>query len=78
MKLGISLPDELLEFADQEARRRSTSRSGLIADLLEAERIRQQVGRYLDEHGWDVAEDESSWRGYQRRRAAEENADDQW
>lgn len=78
MKVGISLPDELVAFADEEARRRLTSRSGLIAALLEAERIRERVRIYLDQHGWDVAEDDAAWRAYQRRRAAEEYGDDQW
>jgi metal-responsive CopG/Arc/MetJ family transcriptional regulator len=78
MKVGISLPEELVAFADEEAKRRATSRSALIAELLEAERIREQLRRYLDEHGWDVSEDEESWRAYQRRRMAEEYSDDQW
>jgi metal-responsive CopG/Arc/MetJ family transcriptional regulator len=78
VKVGISLPEELVAFADREARRRGSSRSGLLADLLEAERIRGQVRRYLDEHGWDVAEDEASWQAYQRRRMAEEYGDDAW
>jgi hypothetical protein len=32
----------------------------------------------IDRHGWDVAEDESAWRRYQRRRTAEEYRDDEW
>jgi metal-responsive CopG/Arc/MetJ family transcriptional regulator len=78
MKIGISLPDDLLAFADEEARRRGTSRSGLLALLLEAERVREQTTRYIDRHGWDVAEDEEAWRDYQRRRMAEEYGDDEW
>ena len=78
MKIGVSLPDDLVAFADQEAERRGSTRSRLLAELLEAERIREQVRRYLDEHGWDVAEDEASWQAYQRRRMAEEYADDEW
>lgn len=77
-KIGVSLPQKLVEFADDEARRRGTSRSGLLASLLEAERIREQTRRYLDIHGWDVTEDEESWRKYQRRRMAEEYRDDEW
>jgi hypothetical protein len=46
--------------------------------LLEAEKIREQTRRYLDSHGWDVADDEESWREYQRRRMAEEYRDDEW
>ena len=46
--------------------------------LLQAEQVREQTRRYLDQHGWDVAEDEKSWQEYQRRRMAVEYADDQW
>ena len=67
-----------MEFADKEAKRRGTTRSGLLASLLEAERIREQTLRYLDRYGWDVADDEESWREYQRRRMAEEYRDDEW
>lgn len=78
MKIGVSIPDELVAFADEEARRRSTSRSGLLADLLKAEQVREQTRVYIDQHGWDVADDESSWREHQRRRMAEDYADDEW
>jgi metal-responsive CopG/Arc/MetJ family transcriptional regulator len=78
VKIGVSLPDELIEFADSEAARRGTSRSGLLAELLEAERIREQTRSYLDRYGWDVAEDDDAWREYQRRRMAQEYADDEW
>jgi len=78
MKVGVSIPDDLLAFADTEAKRRGTTRSGLLADLLEAERISEQVRRYIDQHGWDVAEDDDAWREYQRRRAAQEYRDDEW
>lgn len=78
MKIGISLPEELVVFADHEADRRGTSRSGLLAQLLEAERIREQTRQYLDRHGWDVSEDDASWRSYQSRRMAEEYGDDEW
>ncbi len=67
-----------MAFADEEAARRGTSRSGLLASLLEAEKIREQTRQYLDKHGWDVAEDEQGWREYQRRRTAEEYGGDQW
>ncbi|HUF79304.1 MAG TPA: hypothetical protein VMR44_10345 [Thermoanaerobaculia bacterium] len=67
-----------MEFADAEAKSRGTTRSGLLAQLLEAERVREQVRRYIDRHGWDVAEDEESWRRYQRQRAAEEYGGDDW
>lgn len=77
-KIGVSLPDELIAFADREAERRGTSRSGLLAGLLEAERVREQTRRYLDSHGWDVADDPASWQEYQRRRMAEEYGDDDW
>lgn len=78
MKVGVSLPQELLEFADAEAKSRGTTRSGLLAQLLQVERVREQVRRYIDRYGWDVAEDEESWRLHQRRRAAEEYGDDEW
>lgn len=78
MKLGVSLPDDLVTFADEEAKRRRTSRSGLLAQLLEAERMREQVGRYIDRHGWDVAEDDEAWRQYQRRRMGEDYGGDEW
>jgi len=78
MKIGVSLPDALVSFADEEAKRRGTSRSGLLAELLDAERVRDQVRRYVDRHGWDVAEDERQWQRYQRKRMAEEYRDDEW
>ncbi len=78
MKIGVSIPDELIAFADEEAKRRGLSRSGLLAKLLEAERIREQTRRYIDRHGWDVTEDEEAWRAHQRRRTAEEYGADEW
>lgn len=78
MKIGVSLPRDLVAFADKTAKRRGTSRSVLLARLLEAERVRQQVQRYLDRHGWDIVEDEATWRTYQRRRMAAEYRDDEW
>lgn len=78
MKIGVSLPEDLVAFADEEAERRGTSRSALLAELLRAERVREQTRAYLDRHGWDVAEDDDAWRAYQRRRMAEEYADDEW
>jgi metal-responsive CopG/Arc/MetJ family transcriptional regulator len=78
MKVGVSLPDDLLAFADEEARRRGTTRSGLLARLLEAEQAQAQVRRYIDKHGWDVADDEVRWRQYQQARMAEEYRDDDW
>lgn len=78
MKIGVSLPDDLVLFADEAAKRRGTSRSELLARLLEAERVREQTVAYLDRHGWDVVDDEVAWRRYQRRRMAEEYRDDEW
>ena len=78
MKIGVSLPKDLIAFADEAAKRRGTSRSELLARLLEAERVRQQTEEYLDRHGWDVVDDEAAWRRYQRRRMAEEYRDDEW
>ena len=78
MKIGVSLPEDLVAFADEAARRRGTSRSQLLASLLEAERVRQQTQQYLDRHGWDVVDDEAAWRRYQRRRMAEEYRADEW
>lgn len=78
MKIGVSLPANLLAFADEEAQRRGTTRSGLLARLLEVEQIQAQVRRYIDQHGWDVAADEEHWRRYQQARMAEEYRDDDW
>ncbi len=78
MKIGVSLPTGLIAFADEAARRRGTSRSELLARLLEAERVREQTQEYLDRHGWDVADDEGAWRRYQRHRMAQEYRDDEW
>jgi metal-responsive CopG/Arc/MetJ family transcriptional regulator len=78
MKIGVSLPEDLIAFADETAKRRGTSRSVLLAELLQAERVRQQVQQYIDRHGWDVADDEAAWRAYQRRRMAAEYRDDDW
>ena len=78
MKIGVSLSEDLVAFADQAARQRGTSRSLLLARLLEAERVRQQTQRYLDRHGWDVTDDEAGWRRHQRRRMAVEYRDDDW
>jgi metal-responsive CopG/Arc/MetJ family transcriptional regulator len=78
MKIGVSLPEDLIEFADEAAGRQGTSRSQLLAQLLEAERVRQRTQQYLDRYGWDVVDDEAAWRRYQRRRTAEEYRDDEW
>jgi metal-responsive CopG/Arc/MetJ family transcriptional regulator len=78
MKIGVSLPEDLLAFADEEAKRLGTTRSGLLARLLEAERIQAKVRQYIDKHGWDVADDEGRWRQYQQARMAEEYRDDEW
>jgi hypothetical protein len=78
MKIGVSLSEELVTFADREAKRRGTSRSGLLAELLTAERVRERARRYMDRHGWDVVEDERSWRCYQQRRMGEDYRDDHW
>lgn len=78
MKIGVSLPADLLAFADEEAQRRGTTRSGLLARLLEAEQTQAQVRRYIDQHGWDVADNEGTWRQYQQARMAEEYRDDDW
>lgn len=50
----------------------------LLATLLEAERVREQIQRYIDRHGWDIADDDAAWRKYQRRRMAAEYRDDEW
>lgn len=78
MKIGISLPEELVAFADEMAARRGTSRSELFARLLREERIRAQVEAYVERYGWDVAEDEAAWRQYQAQRMATEYHDDAW
>lgn len=78
MKIGVSLSYDLVSFADSEAQRRGTTRSGLLAELLDEARVRAQTSAYLDAHGWDVAEDENAWRAYQRARMAQEYAEDDW
>jgi metal-responsive CopG/Arc/MetJ family transcriptional regulator len=78
MKVGVSLPEDLIAFADEEASRRGTTRSGLLVQLLSAERVREQTRRYIDRHGWDVADDEAAWRAYQRRRMGQEYGHDEW
>jgi metal-responsive CopG/Arc/MetJ family transcriptional regulator len=78
MKIGVSLPKDLVAFADETARRRGKSRSELLAQLLAAERVRERTIQYLDKHGWDVVDDQAAWRRYQRRRMAEEYRDDEW
>jgi metal-responsive CopG/Arc/MetJ family transcriptional regulator len=78
MKIGVSLSADLVAFADEAAKRRGTSRSELLAGLLQAERVRQQTQQYLDSHGWDVVDDQAGWRRYQRRRMADEYRDDEW
>ena len=78
MKIGVSLPEDLVTFADEVARRRGLSRSELLAELLVAERVRDRTMKYLDRHGWDVVDDAAGWRRYQRRRTAEEYHDDEW
>jgi metal-responsive CopG/Arc/MetJ family transcriptional regulator len=78
MKIGVSLPEDLVAFADAAAKRRGTSRSELLAHLLASERVRQQAQDYVERHGWDVVDDEAAWRRYQRRRMSEEYRDDEW
>lgn len=78
VKIGVSLSGELLNFADAEAKRRGLTRSAFLAELLRAERIREQTRAYLDRYGWDVAEDEAGWREYQAQRMAREYGDDEW
>jgi metal-responsive CopG/Arc/MetJ family transcriptional regulator len=78
MKIRVSLPANLLAFADEEARRRGTTRSGLLTRLLEAEQTQVQVRWYIDQYGWDVADDERRWRYYQQARMAEEYRADDW
>ncbi len=78
MKIGVSIPEDLIAFADEEANRRGLSRSGLLARLLEVEKVRAQTLRYIDQYGWDVTEDVNVWRAHQKRRMAEEYGDDEW
>jgi metal-responsive CopG/Arc/MetJ family transcriptional regulator len=78
MKIGVSLPEDLVTFADEAARRRGKSRSELLASLLEAERVRMKAQAYLDRYGWDLVEDEAAWRRYQRRLMAREYRDREW
>lgn len=46
--------------------------------LLEAQQLQAQVRRYINEHGWDVADDEAQWRQYQQAKMAEEYGADDW
>lgn len=78
MKIGVSLSEDLIAFADETARQRGMSRSELLARLLEEERVRQQTRAYIDRHGWDIVDDEAAWRRHQRTRMAEEYRDDEW
>jgi hypothetical protein len=78
VKISISLPDVLVSFADSEAIRRGTTRSGLLAQLLEEVRVGVQVTQYLDRYGWDVAEDEDAWRVCQAARMAQQYGHDEW
>ena len=55
----------------------SDTRTRLMA-RREAERVRQQTARYIDRHGWDVTEDEETWRAYQQRRMDQDYRDDEW
>jgi hypothetical protein len=47
-------------------------------DSFEAREVQERARQYLDRYGWDVAEDEESWREYQKRRMAEEYGEDEW
>jgi hypothetical protein len=78
MKIGVSLPEDPVEFADEAARHQGTCRSELLARMLLAERVRRQTLEYLDRHGWDVADDEAAWHRYQRRGMAQEYRGDEW
>lgn len=78
MKIGVSIPDDLVAFADKEAERRGISRSALLCSLLRAERVREQARSYIDRYGWDVTDDEEAWRTYRDRSLAAEYRDDEW
>ncbi len=62
-KVTISLPQELLDYADRLARERSTTRSGLIAALLEQEEqariqaLMEQGYREMAEENRSLAEE---------------------
>ena len=72
------MPKDLVVFVDEQAKRRGLSRSALLANLLQAEKIREQTCRYIDQHGWDVTKDEETWKTYQKRRMEAEYGDDEW
>lgn len=78
MKIDVSIPEDLIAFADHEAERLGISRSSCLVKLLEVERARRGTRRYVEQHGWDVAEDEETWRSYQKQRMAQEYPDDEW
>ena len=55
-KITISLPKDLLEFSDRLARERSTSRSGVIAELLRDE-VQAQLESLMADGYREMAEE---------------------
>ena len=47
-------------------------------DRLIPKQVLRRVLSYLDRYGWDVTEDEATWRVYQQRQMAREYEDDSW
>ena len=58
-KITISLPKDLLEFADRLAQERSTTRSGVIAELLDKEEA-ARVEALMAEGYRETAEEDRS------------------
>jgi len=50
----------------------------VLPNPFEEAQIQAQVRRYIDQHGWDIADDEGRWRQYQQTRMAEEYRADDW
>jgi hypothetical protein len=42
------------------------------------EQVLERTRRYLGRHGWDLTDDEATWRAYQRRQMALEYQGDSW
>jgi hypothetical protein len=46
--------------------------------LFSEEELRLQIRRYLDRFAWDIAENETRWRRYQRRNMRRDYSGDKW
>jgi len=78
MRIAITLSDDLLAYADSEAERRGTTRSGLLSELLAEAKLQGERMAPISQHSWPSVEEEAAWRTYQRARMASEYAEDDW